>query len=152
MEITQTKPQAKKIMKRIMNALGYTNVVEFAKDLNVPYMQVYNCIAGRTKEIPFAVSSAVMNKFPNVSIDFLHNMEGEPLRTANVPKFQENEESKEPSMLTLTNQEIFNLLNRVTILLDKVQDAQTKMMNGMNRIDQLERNYRELIKAIKTEK
>ncbi len=138
-----------------MFELGFASVRDFAKELAVPYMQVYNCVSGRTYEMPVLLKMRIAEKFPNVSKDFLYNMSGEPLKTATVPKFQENDIEQEPEPSTdnpLSNTEMFALLNRVTTHHEKVQKTQDNLINGINRITALENNYRELINELKSKK
>lgn len=127
------------IIKELMHEFGFTSVKEFAKELDCNYMMLYYHYAGRNNDMSSELAKKILARYPNVRTEFL--MRGE------MPIFKGQDklmpESFSLSSDPVTTNDMFRLLDRITILLEKVQAREELLDEKLKRLEQLEKSLSE---------
>lgn len=154
--------RTQRILKTIMFVTNYDKVNEFSDAIGANYMQVYYCVTGRTKGVNMDLAEKILKKFPDLNPEFIRKGVGVPLKNDssngnNVPtEFIPYEKYNNDDLPQIATSDVVTLLNRVTSLLEKVQQKWDEVQNHelvlenrLKRIDALETRLIELLDAKK---
>lgn len=133
------------IIKDLMHELGFSNVREFSEELGCNYMMLYYHFSGKNNVMSTELSKKILARYPNVRPQFI--MRGEyPIFKGQEPEMPQ---SFGKTDATITSAEMFSLLDRITILLEKVQAREEYLDQKIAKVEELERELLE--KSKKTE-
>lgn len=118
----------KRVIRDLMHATGYDSVQEFADKLDVGYMTVYNPYSGRVSRLSDELISVVKEKFPEVNETYLMTGTGNIL-------INNKQTHNDP---TLTNDDMFRLLERITTLLERVQMREERLTSIVENVTELQ--------------
>lgn len=141
METETRKDRIIRIIRTIMFNYKYDSVQKFADDIGANYMQVYYCSIGKTTTLSPDLEDKILAKFQDLNPSFLKTGLGS-VTTDNIPTTIGERESFE-----VTNADMFRLLERITTLLEKVQEREDLLVQ---RIEELKRREKELDDKIKS--
>lgn len=128
MEMTLKSKRASEIIKALMENYNFSSVRSFADAIGANYMQVYYVYVGRVKHISSELENSIINTFPEVSREYLKSGSGEMFGK---PKYQDG----------LGGAEMFALLDRITVLYEKMQEMTEKLNEREERLLAMEEKF-----------
>ena len=142
MEVESRKDRIIRIIKTIMFTYGFDSVQKFADEIGANYMQVYYTYIGRTTAISTELAEKILARFPDLNKKFLETGFG----SVKAGEEEEPEEDVERPHDEITAADMFRLLERVTTLLEKVQERENLLLQKMEELKRREEKLEERLK------
>lgn len=141
MEVETRKERVQRIISKVRQELGFRSVQKFADAIGAGYMQVYYCETGKVNEVSEELIEKITTTFDNVNPEFLRTGYGDIIKT-------EDKTDNESFSLDaqITNGEIVKLIDRLVLLLEKVQAREERLEEKCKRVEELENKLTKLLK------
>lgn len=141
MEVESRKDRVIRIIKTIMFTYGFDSVQGFADEIGANYMQVYYTYIGKTTAISTELAEKILAKFTDLNKEFLETGFG-PVKVGGEEPGEDIVRPRDE----VTTADMFRLLERVTTLLEKVQERENLLLQKMEELKRREEKLEERLK------